>query len=183
MKAKLIGDTDILSLDHNRYATGPEEGEFCYVRGSYNITNTGAYPFTVESVTIELYELPFITTNQLSTEGPTSYTLSERLQKGSKFAAIPVGKPIVLPIHEQFGLKNELQRSFGFIVPMTNDVGGHSKFSNYIVVANAKAYIESEANSLADRLASFISGSINIAFKPNDLKHITKSMNICQPPL
>lgn len=182
LKAKLIGSTEIKGLSHGPYVTLADEGLFCDVSGSYQIENTGKYPFIVDEVRIELWEVPYISDSALSREHVTSYSLSERMQAKCENPAKRVGNPVVIKVGEQFGVKNMLQRSFGFIVPISQaqkiamDKGVGSRF---VVVANATARLD-DRKPWYRSLTHAIAGDPGIEFLPNDLRHISGTFNICE---
>lgn len=182
LKAKLIGSTEIRSLRHGEYITSSETKLFCDVSGSYQITNTGKYPFIIDNVTIELWELPYIDESCLDGEGATSYSLSERMKSTSKNPAKKIGKPVLIDVGEQFGVENKLQRSFGFIVPISQsqkEAMDQGTGSRYVVVANASARLD-DRRPWYSRITKFIAGDPGIEFLPNDLRHVTGTFNICQ---
>ena len=182
LKAKLIGSTEINALKHGPYFASSSVNNFCNVSGSYQVTNTGQYPFVVDSVTIELWKLPYIDGASLVKDRAISYSLSERMQSDSENPAIKVGEPVVIEVGEQFGVGNQLQRSFGFIVPINQsqkEAVDEGTDDRYVVVANASARLD-DRRPWYSRVTKLIAGDPGIAFLPNDLRHLTGTFNICQ---
>lgn len=185
LKAKLIASTDINGLKYGTYTTASNVNHFCYVSGSYQVTNKGQYPFIVDSVTIELWKLPYIEDINLEQGEAISYSLSDRMQSNSDHPAIRIGDPVVIPVGEQFGVGNLLQRSFGFIVPIipTEKVAmAEGTGDRYVVIANASARLD-DRQPWYGQITKFIAGDPGISFLQNDLRHLTGTFNICQKEL
>jgi len=189
LRAKLIGSTEIKGLEYGAYVAKNSDQKFCEVAGSYQIQNTGEYPFVVDYVTIELFELPYIKDIDIEKRPITSFSLADRLKDDAEFEAISLGK-IKLDVNEQFGKLNEMQRSFGFIVKI--DSGGQSvkkPKNSYVVVANARAGFDRDNNGHVDefeknrstKLTEELSMSPEIKFLEHDLRHTTGTIDICQP--
>lgn len=183
LKAKLIGDTEINGLVYGPYYTGDAQVDatFCQVSGSYQIKNIGKYPFIVKQVSIELWELPYINASELDAGNVVSYALSERLQHKSPFSAQQRGDTVVIDVGEQYGVGNQLQRSFGFIVPIDAAMQREMRAgrgSRFVVIANAMAHVD-DRKPWYSRLTGLIAGDPGIGFLPNDLRHITATFNIC----
>ncbi len=180
LRAKLTGDTNFSGPVYGPYESEDGSDRFCFVRGSYRVLNTGQYPFVVDSVTIELWRLPFITEDRLDPGGAISYSLSERLSGESANPAERVGDRVVIEVGEQFGVNNELQRSFGFIVAVSEaQRATPSRFrDSYVVVANAYARID-DRGPWYDGIARRISGDLGLGFLENDLRHVSGTFDIC----
>lgn len=191
MKSKLVGDTTMPPPVHGPYYTSqdlakadpakgvPAEWSRCEVSGSYVLTNVGEYPFEVESVTFELWRFPYLDVSEAA--GVVSYSMSERMSPGAKHPAEHVGKPLLLPVVERIGKSNQIQRSFGFIVPISVAEKALHETGNgprYIVVANAKARLE-HSTSWISRLLRWAYGDSSVEFHTNDLRHMTATFNIC----
>lgn len=182
LKAKLIGDTNITHLKYGPYKTTSKEKAYCFVEGSYQIKNIGKYPFVVKSVSISLWEIPYISDDMLDENNALSYSLSERLKSDSRFPAKKAGEAIEIEVGEQFGIANILQRSFGFIVPISEpEKIAEGVGSRYVVIANAIAELDDRAPWYS-KITHFVAGDLGISFLPNDLQHMTGTLNICKTP-
>lgn len=178
LKAKLIGDTELV-LDRFPPAilTGKDGGKYCEISGLYKVTNAGAYPFVVEDVTIQLFEVPFIQDMTAANAAPISYTISQRMEQGAKYP-IALRSSVKVPVNEQFGLKNELGRAFGFIVKMdsTPDATSYRADSRYIVVANARAGLpDKDGHAKSCQQDDFTNPGV--CFRENDLRHISQTFS------
>jgi hypothetical protein len=178
LQAKLVGDTNILSLEYGRYKTSNSPGSFCYVSGSYQIENIGEYAFVVSDVTIELWEFTYIDDAELIGKESVSYSMSQRILGDTPYAASRVGESVVIPVGEKFGISNFLQRSFGFIIPVNEATMSSNVGSRYVVIANANAAID-DRQPWYSKITRWIAGDFIPEFFENDLRHISKTINIC----
>lgn len=182
LKSKLVASTNISFLKHGTYISEDDTRTYCDVSGRYDIKNTGKYPFIVHDVSFQLWKLPYIQVSQKNAAEVISYTLSERIDKPSSNDAKLVAEIKAIPVGEQFGINNELQRSFGFIVPIPQEeLISHQKNvgPRYVVVANANAGIDARRPWYSE-LTHMIAGDPGIGFLPNDLRHFTATFNICE---
>jgi hypothetical protein len=199
LRAKLVGDTNLILSRFGAYAE-QRPGRFCEVSGSYQITNTGKYPFVVEWVTIQLYELPYIGDDELLDGGITQYVAAERIEaahrikKGGKkregeFPANIIGKEIKIDVGEQFGPQNSLQRSFGYIVEVdmsSEDRGSKnspSSSSRYVLIGRARAGFDEDNDGVVDQFEDERSFEARVGppilFLKDDLTHISPTFNLC----
>lgn len=189
LRSKLKGST-FLTVDADPPFTFQRDGQvFCEISGAYKVVNAGDFSFYADSVTFDLYELPLIRNLDADPDAVVSFALSERIEGASPYPAIRLGEPVKIEVGESFAPDNELQRSFGFVIPIdsTDDARVRRKDSNYVVVANTSARLDADTPKGCpldtSEFDKRIGDNPGLCFFENDLQHFTRTLECKAQPM